>query len=445
MLVCLVIVWFKKNINSRYRISAVIISLSSIAWGIWSTYFMPYWGSHTMQYVFGKPYCESTNLCEKISSKDAISDIVFVRDKLRHIHPACTKTLPVNIQEQFGCSINELSKRDSVYLWEVYQHIQLSLSLLEDSHTKVLHISSNKRYLDLDGSFEILAVNDVPVDSIYEQKRNLVSSETLEWTKRSINNELRTYDGLVRMGLLDKGGVLLTYKDSINDIYTHYFSAPNFKPSNSSKSSMSSSRIGGYVLNDTTKTAYFRLDNCYYYSPKVRSHFDKGIDKMFASLVERDYKSLIIDLRGNPGGNTAIIHSLMRYMPIASYHTWRTQIRRGQLLINTRNKYQNIRKQTNIFTGDIFILTSLSTFSAAMMVADCMQGNGLAKIVGESPGNLPVSYGNIVHFLLPCSKLLLTISTSSFDRTDSSNHNKRLIPDIQCESNDALDVAKQNA
>lgn len=68
--------------------------------------------------------------------------------------------------------------------------------------------------------------------------------------------------------------------------------------------------------------------------------------------------------------------------------------------------------QEGRFTGTIYVLTSLSTFSAAMQVADCLQGNGLAKIVGESPGNLPVSYGNIVYYVLPFSKLALKISTS---------------------------------
>lgn len=442
---CLIVFCNKEKIAIKHKVIAIIISLLSVVWGIWSAYFLPYWGSYTIRYVFGEPYRESLNSGRKLPADEVINDIVYVRDNLQRVHLACMKSLPDSIQEKINCSINDLSGRDSVYIWEEYQHIQRFLSLLNDVHTEVLHVSSRKRYLDINGPYEILEVNDIPINNIYEQKRNLISSETFEWTKKSINDMIRSYDGLQLLGLLNNNEVSFTYKDSSSTICTRHFSASNFSNTNSNNFSLSSPHIGGYALNDTTKTAYLRMDNCFYYSPRARSRFNSGIDQMFASICEKDYKSLIIDLRGNPGGNPAIIHSLIRHMPIKLYHIGKMYVRRGPILVGMRNVFHNSWPKKDAFTGTIYVLTSLSTFSAAMQVADCLQGNGLAKIVGESPGNLPVSYGNIVYYVLPFSKLTLKISTSSYERTDTSVNSKRLLPDIPCEPNDALNVAYLNA
>ncbi|MEK6323913.1 MAG: S41 family peptidase [Acidobacteriota bacterium] len=98
----------------------------------------------------------------------------------------------------------------------------------------------------------------------------------------------------------------------------------------------------------------------------------------------RDAPGIVLDLRGNCGGEVAVTTSLagMFYTVRASLGT--TRLRQGEL-------YRPVFPQPEAYTGPLVILTDEGTFSAAETFAVAMQENGRAKIVGSSTigGALP--------------------------------------------------------
>lgn len=70
--------------------------------------------------------------------------------------------------------------------------------------------------------------------------------------------------------------------------------------------------------------------------------------------------------------------------------------------------------------------------------AGYVKDNELGLIIGEAPGNNPNGYGEIAAFKLPNSELFMQISTKRFYRTDKSCKDELVIPDIECNREEAM-------
>lgn len=96
-----------------------------------------------------------------------------------------------------------------------------------------------------------------------------------------------------------------------------------------------------------------------------------------------------------------------------------------------------------VFTGNVYALTSVFTYSSAMDFAMLLTDNNLGTIIGEASGNSPGSYGDITVFKLPKSGLIMQVSTKKWYRVDTESMDEFIEPDIKCESDEALDVLKE--
>ena len=74
-----------------------------------------------------------------------------------------------------------------------------------------------------------------------------------------------------------------------------------------------------------------------------------------------------------------------------------------------------------------------------MDFATVIQDNGIGKVIGETPGNMPTAYGDKLGFQLPESKLVLSVSYKKFYRVDINKSIEPLIPDYTVEADKALE------
>ncbi len=84
------------------------------------------------------------------------------------------------------------------------------------------------------------------------------------------------------------------------------------------------------------------------------------------------------------------------------------------------------------------MLTSVHTFSSAMMFAMYIKDNNLGLVVGEASGNNPSSYGDVVQFRLPESRLYMQVSWKKWYRIDESKDGQLIEPDLPVKADDAL-------
>lgn len=135
-----------------------------------------------------------------------------------------------------------------------------------------------------------------------------------------------------------------------------------------------------YDYDKAQQTLYFSYNKCSENADHPFAAFNEELFKLIAS--ERP-KKIIVDLRANGGGNSAILRPFIEAM---------------------KNSYLN-RKNS------FFVIIGKRTFSSALMNAVEMKRQLSVTLVGEQTGGNVNHFGEVRGFQLPNSKLIIGYST----------------------------------
>ena len=178
--------------------------------------------------------------------------------------------------------------------------------------------------------------------------------------------------------------------------------------------------------------------------------------KMVADLNTRHIENLIIDIRDNGGGTSMAGDTLLSYIaktPFTQYEKVWTKVTPITQKMTRRHYKQGVnfyiidkkkQPQANAaqrFNGKVWVLVNHHSFSAAASFAWTVKAFKIGTLVGEEAGGMNVSYGDVVGYVLPHSKLQLSISFKRFWLFGADENNIHgALPDIEVESNKALEV-----
>jgi hypothetical protein len=130
---------------------------------------------------------------------------------------------------------------------------------------------------------------------------------------------------------------------------------------------------------------------------------DQFVARLFAHVDSLGSRRLVLDLRGNGGGNNylnqPLVHALIR----------RPELDR---------------------TGRLFVIVDRGTFSAAVSLAADLQRETRALFVGEPTGAAPNSPGDPAHVTLPASGLVVRISSVLWQGSDPRDPRPFIVPDL---------------
>jgi hypothetical protein len=130
-------------------------------------------------------------------------------------------------------------------------------------------------------------------------------------------------------------------------------------------------------------------------------------DSLFGALDKGEADRLILDLRGNVGGNGFLNQPIVRG------------------IIGTRALQR---------PGSLFVLADRGTFSAAMMLLAQLEKETPAVIVGEKSGATPNGYGDSRRIRLPATGLTLRVSSLYWQMSDPRDSRDGITPHVATET-----------
>ncbi|NLM76009.1 MAG: hypothetical protein GX187_07945 [Clostridiaceae bacterium] len=434
-------------IKSRSRkvakaIVAVLAVLASTV-AILGSYCNPYWNS--INFRSHVDY-NSRAYDFRLSSNEAMEDLNYAMKYLKKLHPALYNGTPEDINQQYEIIKNRIEEYNDLSVNDLAREIQSVFSILKDGHTYVCGNYEEKilKYYNkwVNEGYEITAVNGIKIDDLLEQKSSLYSFEVPSWERRLLLKSIVTEDGIDYLGFNIANGIeyTLTSKDGtvrnencyLDDFIPWYEYVELYDSENTDTTEESFVR---YEIDEENSIVILHLDECEYNSEYINT-----VRKMFEKVKDKNIKNVAVDLRFNGGGNSQVVNEFLKYFDIDSYKTGSMGWRLGFLYLNMGNGiYSNEKYEDLLFKGNLYLLTSTSTFSSAMMFAQYVKDNNIGTIIGEAPGNNPNGYGEVSCFMLPNSRLYMQISTKRFYRADSKSTDELVYPDIECDSKNSME------
>jgi hypothetical protein len=411
----------------------------AVLWSVWRLWFDPYRGTvHA--------FSESESLETVLTTEQAVYDLDYIVDRLKERHPACISGLPVNVQTAYDRERENIAHLSEVPVLSLWQSAARILSSLGDAHTSVGVYYENSGCLPLDFVWEndalrcsgggydgytVIEIGDIPVDSLYEQFKSQFSYELESWARYSFASRLNRGEYLAFAGADTRGEILLLLESPDDgERFTVPFTLGETVAAaeNTIESSFEYSVSSGVGI--------FTLRQCDY-----DEEYKHGLRAFFTEVQEQNAHSVIIDLRGNPGGNSLVADEFVRYLPAKSYQAGTCWVRFGPVLWKNKPQIRKNRQLEPVFSGDVYVLTGADSFSSAMNFATLVSDNKLGTVIGEIPANMPSSYGDILRFRTPNAGLVFTVSYKYFIRPDADKSDIPLIPDVQVPAENAMEEA----
>jgi len=191
--------------------------------------------------------------------------------------------------------------------------------------------------------------------------------------------------------------------------------------------------------------------------------FESFIRQSFQKIRDAGVRWLIIDLRENWGGNSALGDELLQYLtdrPFRQYSRIRLKVSP-----QIRPRYPGHipdhvsdgeihdfevpliqpRAEPLRFSGKLYVLIGPRVFSSGTAFASAIKDLGLGTLVGEETGGAASCFGDLYSFELPSSGLTANCSHKWFFRPSGENDGHGVRPDIEAMASRALGAAMEAA
>ena len=417
-------------------ILSVIVLLAGALAAVWFCLLNPYRGTE-------KGYVTSLPLQEKLTKDQAAEDLAFLMKMVRSRHPAWLEKENAGVQAveaQYAKEISALPESpDTLELWQIAGRI---LSPLHDGHTSVFCKYDEYRYIDsflpLQEYGEPAAINGEPVDEVFARFCEVYSYEREVYARtRFVNNILVNESYLAYAGVDTSDGVRYTYETEDGPLEVSHRFVPIGEVTR--KADEEDGKWVYWEIDEENDAGIFTLTTCDY-----NAEYKAAVKAFFEEVSAKGIGNVIVDLRWNGGGSSLVADEFLHYLDVDGYYTWPNKIRFGNFLYGNKKEWNKNRRLSPAFSGGLYVLTNTATFSAAMDFAMLVSDNGLGLVVGEASGNLPDSYGDVLYFTLPNSRLALGVSFKRWYRIDETKAGLPIEPDIPCGSDEALDKALED-
>lgn len=394
----------------------------------------------------------SQNKNNILSVEDMHADLDFYLQSLQDIHP---NPYIVLSEEDFKIKIDSIKKQITTPLSkkEFYLHLS-SMNRYTDLHTRVA--GSRKMIKQLKNYYLL------PKFSMEERNVYFVDDNQIKQQIKTINGE--DINTIIDFFLSRRNLVEVSNEYNFLDILSywlneHFFDGTlqiktlssnlgttlrEYKPVNKPQESKRD-RLYRLDYDTLNSVAIFELNT---FMPKKFSQqikFMKIINSVFDTLKQKNINRLYIDLTCNNGGLIAFEEYLLGYLitdnkakvswDLIMKQSQQRRKQRGNFPIIEDGKYKQERHyfyptdKKNKFKGEVYVIQSRHSFSAASTLASQLQTYRQSIVIGEEC-QIKAVYTDPIVIVLPHSKFLFSCATG-FIRNVGNEKTRGVIPDIQ--------------
>lgn len=399
------------------------------------------------QFVFN-PRREETRKIEKslpleyvLSLDEALEDVHYLYDKLKKFHPAWLEKNNSNTATVTSLILSyQKDLPETITTLQLWRELSSIISVLHDGHTKISWKNPGEELFIND--FTIPGLFSKPVKINYQNIDEILSDYLLlssyEYDfyaiRKFFDSSIYTKTSLEFIGIDTSTGVTFTYNDNGSPV-TYFFEFVPYKSVIQNTAADVNKDWVSFEIDEKSSLGIFTLTTC-----DLNDEYRKVLADFFKEVNDKSIENIAVDLRGNGGGNSGVANAFLQYLNVDMYNSWDSAVRFGPVLWKNKNVVIKNSKKDNPFTGSLYVLTDVYSYSSAMDFAMLIKDNNLGLVIGEASGNSPDSYGDNLYFQMPNSKLYFSLSHKKWYRVNKEKAGLPIEPDYECASADAVET-----
>ncbi len=409
---------------------------------------------------------------EQISLKAALRDADELFSTLERVHPDVginigqdgyikLKSLTIAEINKKGARDGRIKVRDLAYI------LYYAAAAIGDGHTSISYTcavnakDTQKRFPPFalaakDGKFiiaeapdvrfdgaEVTAINGTPFKEFIKPALERISGETAKfkayqfarhqefwWDFSGLLAGLSEFDLTVRA----PGGALKTFKvAAVGPVEFSRFGVLNASRRGSSLAIYYKTGIGWFNYGEFEKSAVQRTE----------------IDNIFKRVKKANIKDLVLDLRGNLGGDSSMGDLIFSYITRTKIIQLSGKVKLSKELIKSQPQLKKFEGHEGevannpgveamnpvpeaFFGGKVYLLVDNGTYSSASAFAAAFRDYNIGEIIGYETGEPPIAFGNAIRLSLRHSgiKYLVSACTYSPFKPRPGDNIHGVIPDV---------------
>jgi C-terminal processing protease CtpA/Prc len=294
---------------------------------------------------------------------------------------------------------------------------------------------------------EILQVNGIPSSDILRDLDKLIGGSSIASRRKEIAMNFRNY---VWMKYGFEKNYQLVIKNKLKEtvqVLVEGVTNEQFQRNRKRYPVISNQRYS-LSINNERKTSILNI-----HSFAELKSFCSFADSAFQVIANNNIRNLIIDIRGNGGGRSIVVDSLMNYLSDKPY----SQYKRIEMRISSdlkayyKDKYPDTYEEIkdypinklitspgdtkyphdkkSRYKGNLFLLTDETTYSGAATFAGMFKAMKMGTIIGEETGGTIEYFGDYWFVTLPNSGLKFYISPKRFTQFGGTELTRGVVPD----------------
>ena len=384
----------------------------------------------------------SKELDALLPAEKALADLEYMMECFRNHHPAWLEDdnqRVADVEKHYEAEVTAIREtQGDISVLSLYQAAGRIAAKMHDGHTYPYWNGEELRYIHDFAQVRTLGkpitIDGIPAEEILEAYKQVTAYEVEFYVEEQFWSQVIISEYALRLcGLDTTDGVTMSFEEDGKGTEYHYDFVSIAEVQGYEYSEEEEPWVS-YEIDKENSVGIFTLTSCV-----NDKEYRKVLDDFFAELFAEDSENVVVDLRYNGGGNSGVANEFITYLNVEEYASWDSGVRFGRYLHKNENIVCHNEKKPQVFDGQLYVLTNSKTYSAAMDFAMLIADNDLGVIVGEPSGNLPDSYGDILSFQMPNSKLMLGVSYKRWYRIDQSKSGQPILPDYEVSSSEALE------
>jgi hypothetical protein len=304
----------------------------------------------------------------------------------------------------------------------------------------------------------VLSIAGRSLDDLEALAAEAIPHENVYWVRSTFARQIVRADMLEAFGLADPDG-------SVEVVYRTAQGAEARVRLRQSRAAKPTRAWIGYELYAADSTGLLWLERC-----DPNDEFFNTLAAFIRAVKQQDLRKVVIDLRGNPGGDSSVALAVLRSLGLSAERGFSVQVRVSPELLHDMPMFApsaiapafqaaglpapapSAKRYTvpgsmvlgllaqrlgdrpfDVVTGRaLYVLTDGGTFSSAALFAALVRDNSLGKLVGEPTGNAVTFNGSEIERPVPGMPYVLRLSTARLVRPDeSAGPAPTLLPDLR--------------